>query len=301
MRKALLKKGIHAKKGRVLWYTGNNAYTPDLIIGNVIVEVDGSIHDISRQKILDRIRQRALEKMGYRVYRVKNEQILHPKEKARVVDEIIQIYYEQEGIMVKKKIQLVEAPEFKISIPESLKFFVAEQKINMHPDNWSPTLFKQIFEGTPYDPTDYGIMQSVMLQLFGHYLSKKAEDDGRIDFEEYAMLYDKGVKLMSAMFDRSADVYFRNVFLVSTANFFKNLVFYGGPRVKHGLISINDAATLDSNIDSFNRNFAKFGIVVDRKDIAIECEDKLMRLGPDKVQKVSWVKDWTTARLENKN
>jgi very-short-patch-repair endonuclease len=46
-----------------------------LLIGKkLIVEVDGKVHDKDFQKTPDRIRQRALEKMGYDVLRVKNEE-----------------------------------------------------------------------------------------------------------------------------------------------------------------------------------------------------------------------------------
>jgi very-short-patch-repair endonuclease len=43
-----------------------------LIIGkNLIIVVDGKVHDKEHKKTLDRIRQRALENMGYTVQRVK--------------------------------------------------------------------------------------------------------------------------------------------------------------------------------------------------------------------------------------
>ncbi|HEU4481562.1 MAG TPA: DUF559 domain-containing protein [Nitrososphaeraceae archaeon] len=61
---------------KVIWYTSCDCFTPDLIIGkNLIIEVDGKIHDKEHRKTLDRIRQRALENMGYTVHRVKNEKI----------------------------------------------------------------------------------------------------------------------------------------------------------------------------------------------------------------------------------
>jgi len=51
-------------------------YTPDFIIGNrLIVEVDGGIHDLDYHKTPDIIRQRALENMGYSVYRVRNKEV----------------------------------------------------------------------------------------------------------------------------------------------------------------------------------------------------------------------------------
>ena len=38
-------------------------------------KVDGKVHDKDHRKTLDRIRQRALENLGYTVHRVRNETI----------------------------------------------------------------------------------------------------------------------------------------------------------------------------------------------------------------------------------
>jgi len=73
---ALQSKKMSFKDGQVIWYTGCDKYTPDLIIGKkLIVEIDGKIHDQEFQKTPDRIRQRALKNMGYVVFRVKNEEV----------------------------------------------------------------------------------------------------------------------------------------------------------------------------------------------------------------------------------
>ena len=76
-------------------------YTPDFIIGNrLIVEVDGGVHDLDYRRTPDRIRQRALENMGYNVYRVRNKQVeSSPFDVAgRIVDRYYQIMeVESEG------------------------------------------------------------------------------------------------------------------------------------------------------------------------------------------------------------
>ena len=56
------------------------------------MEVDGGIHDADFRKTPDRIRQRALEKLGYTVYRVRNEAVMNSPQK--VTEEILQQYYE---------------------------------------------------------------------------------------------------------------------------------------------------------------------------------------------------------------
>lgn len=93
LRSILKYKKIPFKHSQIIWYTGCDKYTPDLIIGEkLIIEVDGKIHDKERMKTPDRIRQRALKNMGYEVYRVRNERIQSAP--YAVAADIIQKYYE---------------------------------------------------------------------------------------------------------------------------------------------------------------------------------------------------------------
>ena len=58
LRTILRYKKIPFKHSQIIWYTGCDKYTPDLIIcGKLIVEVDGKIHDKEFLKTPDRIRQ----------------------------------------------------------------------------------------------------------------------------------------------------------------------------------------------------------------------------------------------------
>jgi hypothetical protein len=89
----LRSKKIAFKDSQVIWYTGCDKYTPDLLIGRkLIVEVDGKVHDKDFQRTPDRIRQRALENMGYDVLRVKNAEIQNTPD--AVAEVIIQRYFE---------------------------------------------------------------------------------------------------------------------------------------------------------------------------------------------------------------
>ena len=93
LRSILRSKKIAFKDSQVIWYTGCDKYTPDLLIGKkLIVEVDGKVHDKDFQKTSDRIRQRALENMGYDVLRVKNVEIQNTPD--AVAEIIIQRYFE---------------------------------------------------------------------------------------------------------------------------------------------------------------------------------------------------------------
>ncbi|HZA07379.1 MAG TPA: hypothetical protein VE619_06730, partial [Nitrososphaeraceae archaeon] len=61
LRSILRSKKVAFKDSQIIWYTGCDRYTPDLLVGNrLIVEVDGRVHDKDSQKTSDRIRQRAL-------------------------------------------------------------------------------------------------------------------------------------------------------------------------------------------------------------------------------------------------
>ena len=78
LRSILNSKNLLFKPSHVIWYTNCHKYTPDLIIGKrLIIEVDGKIHDANFKKTPDRIRQRALENMGFHVMRFKNEKFNH--------------------------------------------------------------------------------------------------------------------------------------------------------------------------------------------------------------------------------
>ena len=93
LRSILHSKKIVFKDSQIIWYTGCDRYTPDLLIGKkLIVEVDGKVHDKDFQKTPDRIRQRALENMGYYVLRIKNEEIQNRPDP--VAERIIQRYFE---------------------------------------------------------------------------------------------------------------------------------------------------------------------------------------------------------------
>jgi hypothetical protein len=103
--------------------------------------------------------------------------------------------------------------------------------------------------------------------------------------------------IMSELFeDQVAAIYLKNALNITAPNFIKNLVFYGGPRAKPGVISIKHADTLESNIDSFNRNFSKVGITVEKQDVVIECREEFEKLkrrkGYDRISSYQWLSEW---------
>ena len=96
--KALYSTGIDITLEPEIWYTSCNFYTPDILLNSefIIIEVDGPIHDEPQIQKNDRIRQRALENSGYRVYRFKNQEIINSLE--NVTAKVKSIILSQPGL-----------------------------------------------------------------------------------------------------------------------------------------------------------------------------------------------------------
>jgi very-short-patch-repair endonuclease len=307
LRSILNSKNLLFKPGHVIWYTNCHKYTPDLIIGKrLIIEVDGKIHDANFIKTPDRIRQRALENMGFHVMRFKNKKIQsHP---AIVAEEIIQKYYEIVDFDNNSKKPLVTAikePEESKEITES-KSLIKWTKLyneNINEGNKTITLtnFKNVLEKlNPELLKNECTLDQIILNLIG--LNLHIDQNNVIDFESSAKLLETHVGIMKELFPTSSrnkekngsEVFLKNMFNISAPNFFKNLIFNGGPRIKRHMISIKDVETLESNIDCFNNHFEKLGIQVDPHDIKVECNATLTgrkNLGYNNSD-FNWLEDW---------
>ncbi len=268
-----------------VWLSACIWYTPDFIIGHrLIVEVDGGVHEFEYRKTPDRIRQRALENMGYYVYRVKNEEIKNsPK---CITEKIIELYYkvlERENESVnsnkKPKIQKIIKPDYK-SLPYDLQQLITPWTIAFNSQlrssgNWTTSYFKDTLSN--YDQrlvTNQCAMERLILQLLGLNLRKR--DDVTIDFEHHSMLFNKAMDIISNLFgSNTSSTYLQNSFNITAPNFIKNLVFEGGPKINPRIISINNSTNLEYNIENFNQNFSKLGVSVGRFDVMVECIKEL--------------------------
>ncbi len=268
-----------------VWLSACIWYTPDFIIGHrLIVEVDGGIHEFEYRKTPDRIRQRALQNMGYYVYRVKNEEI---KNSPRyIAEKIIELYYKvlerekESGSSNKKpKIQKINKPNYK-SLPDDLQQLITPLAIAFNSrlrssGNWTTCYFKDTLSN--YDQrlvTNQCAMERLILQLLGLNLRKR--DDGTIDFEYHSMLFSKAMEIISDLFgSKISSTHLQNSFNITAPNFIKNLVFEGGPKINPRIVSIDDSTNLDSHIENFNLNFSKLGITVEKFDVMIECTKEL--------------------------
>ncbi len=300
LRTILRYKKIPFKHSQIIWYTGCDKYTPDLIIGEkLIVEVDGKIHDKEFLKTPDRIRQRALKNMGFEVYRVRNERIKSAP--FAVAADIIQKYYEVVDAKDRTaKVTKLKATAHHESIPrdidENLEFWTLEFNKELNDEKWSADYFKESLKRFhPQLVSNQCAMERLILLLLGLNL-RKGQNGSSLDFEYSSNLLKKGIEILRHIFGEeegnAASVHLRNMYNISAPGFFKNLIFRGGPNLNPGVISIKDSFALDSTIDNFNKNFSSIGIAVERPEIKSECNAVLMRLDKGEVPAYGWLVEW---------
>ena len=300
LRSILRYKKIPFKHSQIIWYTGCDKYTPDLIIGEkLIIEVDGKIHDKEFLKTPDRIRQRALQNMGFEVHRVRNEQIKSAP--FAVAADIIQKYYEVVDADDKTtKITKLKATAHHESVPEDidekLQFWALEFNKELNDEKWSANYFKESLKRFhPGLVSNQCAMERLILLLLGLNL-RKTQDGISLDFEYSSNLLKKGIEILRGIFGEeegdAAAIHIRNMYNISAPGFFKNLIFNGGPNIRPGVISIKDKFTLDSLVDNFNKSFSGIGITVERPEIKSECNAVLTKLNKDEVSTYSWLVKW---------
>jgi very-short-patch-repair endonuclease len=291
LRSILKYKKIPFKHTQIIWYTGCDKYTPDLIIGEkLIVEVDGKIHDKELLKTPDRIRQRALKNMGFEVHRVRNEQIKSAP--FAVAADIIQKYYEVADAEDKTtKITKLKATAHHESVPkdidEKLQFWALEFNKELNHEKWTANYFKEFLRlFHPQLVTNQCAMERLILLLLGLNL-RKTQDGISLDFDHSSNLLKRGIEILRGIFGEeegnAAAIHLKNMYNITAPGFFKNLIFRGGPNLNPGVISIKDKFILDSMIDNFNKSFSSIGITVERSEIKSECNAVLMKLDKDKV------------------
>ena len=267
---------IPYKSQPVIWYTRANYYTPDFVIGQrLIVEVDGKIHSMKHRMTPDRIRQRALKNLGYCVIRVSNDTIrINVK---TVVKEIIQQFYETVDLQESNpKVEIVRHDTYD-SIPKYLQDKISQWAIefnrSLKEELWTDDYFR--LHLPDYDSVlvqNQSALERFMLLLLG--LNLRTGDDGALDFEHSAQVFGKGIEIIREIFGEqgaTASIHLKNMFNVSAPGFFKNLVFYGGPNINPGVVSINNLNLLKRQISEFNRHFSSYQVSVEEDEVRDEC------------------------------
>ncbi len=300
LRKILRSRKIPIKTDQVIWYTSGDCFTPDLIIGkNLIIEVDGKVHDKEHRKTLDRIRQRALENMGYTVHRVRNEAIRNsPNEIANEIYDIYTILSDTEN---KKKTIITELkkPLHIEPIPRDIQFnleiWVSDFNKKLNDDNWSLELFREsLSQYHPQLVKNQHAIEKFMLSLFGYRL-RKTEDRKNLDFGDLLGYFKKSLRILNDLFPEHgnmAGIHLKNMFNESAPGFFKNLIFKGGPNRNEGIVSIKDKDSLNFHIDSFNKHLSELRIYVDPEDIVQECKATLQKFHGENKIDYKWLIEW---------
>jgi very-short-patch-repair endonuclease len=320
LKSILRSKKLAFNDSQVIWYTGCDRYTPDLLIGkSLIVEVDGKIHDKDFQKTPDRIRQRALENMGYDVLRIKNEEIQYTPD--AIAERIIQKYFEvvdddTEGRRQRgrpTRITKLEKPNHYEPIPkeitsDNLRIWALSfnKELITNEAQWSVDYFKQsLTQLHPKLVTNQCAMEKFILLLLGLNLYKK--EDGCLDFEHSLNFLNKSIDILRELFSQEAstvDIHLKNMYNMSAPGFFKNLIFNGGPNINPGIVSIENEDSLNYHIDSFNAKFSHLVITVERRDIKSECAARLTKLrktddqnNNNELSKYNWLIEWMNKQI----
>ena len=89
-----------------------------------------------------------------------------------------------------------------------------------------------------------------------------------------------------------AVIHIKNMLNETAPGFFKNLIFKGGPNKNEGIVSIKDKDSLNSHIDSFNKNLSELGISVDHQEIIKECKARLQKLNEKEKIDYTWLIEW---------
>jgi very-short-patch-repair endonuclease len=291
----LAAKNTPYKSQPVIWYTRANYYTPDFVIGQkLIVEVDGKIHSMKFRMTPDRIRQRALKNLGYYVMRIRNDRIRRNLEE--VVEEIIQRYYEtielQRG---NPKVEIVRHDTYD-AIPNHIQDNISQWAIafnqSLKEDSWTDDYFK--LHLPDYDSVlleNQSALERFMLLLLG--LNLKIGEDGFLDFEHSAGIFGKSIHIVRNIFGdqgETAGIHLKNMFNVSAPGFFKNLVFFGGPNINPGIVSIDSLKLLKAHINEFNRHFSRYQVSVEEVEVRDECLYAFNNMKTN--NKFQWITEW---------
>jgi hypothetical protein len=197
--------------------------------------VDGKIHDKELLKTPDRIRQRALENMGYEIHRVRNDHIINAPH--AVAEDIIQRYYEvvdteDKGAKVTRLKATTNLEPVPKEIDEKLQFWALEFNKELSNKKWSADYFiKSLIQFHPKLVTNQCAMERLILLLVGLNL-RKAQDGISLDFEYSSALLKNGIEVLRDIFGGAqgdaAAIHLRNMYNISAPGFFKNLIFKGG-------------------------------------------------------------------------
>lgn len=272
LRREIRSNRIPIEYDKAIKYSLSHSYVPDIIVGgNLIVEVDGGVHYLKSKITPDRIRQRALEMMGYTVLRVSNYEVWKYPEKT--TEKIIQKFYEVTGVEGKKSIIQINASSNKHRriYYKELKKVISELSFCDILLEMDTEAFKEkvdsIVNGFSESPW---AVETFLFTVFGSKL-KKSQKGNYLDFEDAANTFKKIMDLATRMFGEVAAISLKNQLLVTGPNFIKNLVFNGAPNSQNRIVTISSEKDMLMNIYEFNNFFSPLGVTVEKENVLVEC------------------------------
>ena len=292
--KALYSTGIEIELEPEIWYTSCSFYTPDILVNDdIIIEVDGQVHEDLQVQKNDRIRQRALENSGYSVYRFKNKEIVHSLSYVTAkIKSIINVSKQKQ--MERNDRDIPRTKIIEIDVPEDKRLsnvsegFIKAYAIALNStltsiNRWTGQYFEEFL--SQYNPTPTAnrcAMEKLIFVVLGLNLRSRSDCDNNypnIDFERYSALFNQCLQIMNYFFGKIGEIELKNAFNITATNFIKNLIFYGKPRIaQNRLVLIKDYKGVVYHINDFNKHFFKFGISVEEVEVKVECIGELEKI-----------------------
>lgn len=272
LRQMLRSRGIPIECDKAIRYSLSHSYVPDIILGrNLIVEVDGGVHSLQSKITPDRIRQRALEMMGYTVLRVTNNEVWKSPEKT--VEKIVQKFYEVTGVESEKKVT-----NLKIRVNRTRRIYYKEvdkviselsdcnELLDYNADYLKNKVDKIVndFSGSPW------AVESFLFTQFGMRL-KKSNDGDFLDYKDAAATFRKITNLALEMYGDAGEISLKNQLLITAPNFLKNIIIRGAPNSQKRIVTISNEEDMLKNIEEFNNAFRPHGITVESEHVFVEC------------------------------
>lgn len=116
-----------------------------------------------------------------------------------------------------------------------------------------------------------------------------------IDFQRASDSLGKALNILKLSFGEQAASQFRKKIQDDAPSFLKNLVFYGGPLVKHNIVAIRSMSQLKANVSGFNQEMAHLKISVKEEDVLDRCCEQLLAEGS---QSKHWLKQYCKSTNE---
>lgn len=256
----------------------------------MIVEVEGGVHEEPWMLVRDRIRRRALQSMGYHMTSVKNAELRRPEETA---NRIIEEYYQTTELSRHVKVIQFHPHEMPIEkhyTDRRVKALAQLVAPSFSGETWTPDEPVRLLEGLEPGVThSQSAMDRVLLMCFGLGLKLKALPSARlVDFEGTAKLFDRLTSLMTGLFGEAGAQGMQNLLNISAPNFFKNLVFSGGPKVNPAIVVVDSPESLRSQIAEFNASLGQAGVTVEESDVYLEIREACRKLQGRLPESLEW-------------